>query len=49
MPFLLIKFEMYDSKQAISDAKDFFQIGKLHLDVHIPLHVETQVTSLSNM
>lgn len=47
--FLLVKFEIQDSAQTIWTSKTFFQRGKLHLGVHIPLHVETQVTSSSSM
>lgn len=33
----------------ILDSKTFFQIGNLHLEAHIPLHVEAQITRLSSM
>lgn len=49
VPFSLTKFETQDASPAISNSKLFFQMDKLHLEAHIPQHVETEITRLSNM
>lgn len=49
VPSSLNKFETQDSSPAVSNSKLFFQTDKLHLETHIPQHVETEITRLSNM